>query len=188
MGALQDYLKEVRRLVPEDGQPEILTFFASIAPNGTILTQSPSLRVKPGYMFALEQIRAGCPVPPQMTDDESATRLWTLTEFLPYISFNVLNEGRQQPIFKLPLAMNLFVNSCGTTEGQKFSVPFTFFEGADISIEWFVDLVGLLQTLMTNGRTQFNPGYIDVANPEAVKYVEFYAYLIGSLIRAEKIS
>lgn len=188
MGALQDYLKEVRRLVPEDAQPETLTYFALIGRSGQIITQSPSLRVVPGYMFALEQIRAGCPVPPQMTDDESATRLWTLTEFLPYIGFNVFNEGRQQPVFKLPLAMNLFVNAVGTGEGQKFSVPFTFFEGADISVEWFVDLVGLLQRGMTTPR-YFNPGKIPpLPDDDGESYVEFYAYLIGSLVRAEKIA
>ena len=183
MGALQDYMREVRRLVPEDAQPETLTYYALINQAGGIITQSPSLRVAPGYMFALEQIRAGCPVPPQMTDDDSATRLWTLTEFLPYIGFNVLNEGRQKAIFRLPLAMNLFINAVGTGEGQKYSVPFTFFEGADISVEWFVDLVGLLQTAMTSSRV-FDPASLG----GDVRYVEFYVYLIGTLVRAEKIS
>jgi hypothetical protein len=122
-----------------------------------------------------------------MTDDESAARLYTMTEFLPYIGFNVLNEGRQQPVFKLPLAMNLFVNAVGSGEGQKFSVPFTFFEGADISVEWFVDQIGLRQNGFAPQQNRvFNPGQF--AGPPDYYYVEFYAYLIGSLIRAQKIT
>lgn len=185
MGALQDYLTEVRRLVPEDAQPETLTYYALIGPGGQIYTQSPSIRVAPGYMFALEQIRGGCPVPPQMNDDVAAARVWTLAEFLPFIGFNVLNEGRQKSIFRLPLAMNLFVSAIGSGEGQKYSVPFTFFEGADISVEWFVDTVGLLQrAIVPPNLRNFNPGQLE----GDYHYVEFYAYLIGSLVRAEKIA
>lgn len=190
MGILQDYLKEVRRLKPEDAQPEVLTFYAWILTDGTINYQSPSVRVSPGYMFACEQIKASCPMPPQMPDDESglANRIWTMPEYLPYISFNVLNEGRQKLVFKNNLPMTMFVNSLGTTEGVKFATPITFFEGADISVPWYVDVQSLLQTyaLGPSASRRFDPATLYEDEDHAPRY-EFYAHLIGSIIRAEQI-
>jgi hypothetical protein len=187
MPKIQDYLNEARRLTQEQAQPEVLTFAATVNQLGALSYQSPSLRVTPGYMFAVDQIRGGCPIPPQMTNDASAARLWTIAEFLPYIGFNVINEGRQKPVFKLPLAMNLFVDSSGSTQGLRFKVPVTFFEGADISVGWFTDQIGIQQTYplgpgLTVPRV-FNPGQV-----QPVPRVEFYVYLIGTLIRAEVIA
>jgi len=196
MGALQEYLQEVRRLTPEDAQPEVLTYVSTIDPNGAITFQSPSIRVAPGFMFACNQIRGGCPSPPCIYPDDSGSvgnRIWTMAEFLPYIGFNVINEGRQRPIFKLPLAMSLFVDSGGSGEGLNFKVPITFFEGADISVEWFVDTNSVRQTYPGGPGNvvprQFNPGYVDNTNPAPnnVVRVEFYAYLVGSIIRAETV-
>ncbi len=213
MGALQDYLKEVRRLNPETAQPEILTFRVDIGSAGQIWNQSPSIRVMPGFMFSLEQIRAGCPVPPfGWNDDPDPNQTipdpndpnkriinpdyrrrpvglssgFVLTEYLPFISFNVLNEGRQRPIFKAPIAMNLFINACGTTEGQKFPVPFTFFEGADVSVEWYVDVEGLLLQWAYAVAPTFNPRRILQTKDVSIR-TEFYVYLIGTLIRAEQV-
>lgn len=181
-GALELYLEEVRRLKVADAQPEVLTFGAIIDINGRITYQSPSIRITPGYMFACEEIRGGCPVPPQMTDDIDTKRQWTMAEFLPFIGFNVLNAGQNRIIFKLPLAMNLFVNSAGSTEGLKFKTPISFFEGADISVQWFVDMLSLLQTYPNHSTPrEFNPNYDD----DEYARIEFYAYLIGSIIRAE---
>lgn len=192
MGILQDYLKEVRRLKPEDAQPEVLTFYAWILEDGTINYQSPSVRVSPGYMFACEQIKASCPIPPQMNDDSSKNRIWTIAEFLPFISFNVLNEGRQKLSFKNNLPMSIFVNSSGITEGLKFATPITFFEGADISVPWYVDVQSLLLTYfggqggadnVSPDPREFNPGQLGGTAPR----FEVYAHLIGSIIRAEQI-
>lgn len=195
MGALQDYLKEVRRLTPEDAQPEVLTFVSTIDQNGLINFQSPSVRVASGFMFACNQIRGGCPMPPAPYPDDSGSignRLWTMPEFLPYIGFNVINEGRNKPMFKLPLAMTMFVDSGGTTQGLKFEVPMTFFEGADISVEWFVDINSVRQTYPGGpgniAPRVFNPAFNDnTVAPNNVIRVEFYAYLIGTLIRAETV-
>lgn len=193
MGDLQTYLQEVRRLKPEDAQPEVLSYAmwmncgVAVPGNaGNILYQSPTIRVAPGYMFAIEQICGGCPIPPQMQDDTSAARLWSIAEFLPYIGFNVLNEGRQKPMFKLPLAMSMFVNSCGTTDGLKFKVPITFFEGADISVQWFADLVAIRQAYPPFGINNriINPGVLRGTDP----HIEFYVYLIGTIIRSEVIA
>jgi len=192
MGDLQTYLQEVRRLKPDDAQPEVLSYamwmscgVANQVNAGSILYQSPSVRVAPGYEFVVEQIRGGCPVPPQMQDDASTARLWTIAEFLPYIGFNVINEGRQKPVFKLPLAMNMFVNSCGSTDGLKFKVPITFFEGADVSVQWFADLVAIKQMYAPFGANnrRINPGNLMGNDP----HIEFYVYLIGTIIRAEII-
>jgi hypothetical protein len=122
-------------------------------------------------------------MPPQMPNDTSANRIWTMAEFLPYLGFNVMNEGRQKYVFKLPLAMNLFVNALGTTRGITLRTPINFFEGADIAVHWFVDRVALTQGYSggPSGRV-FNPG--QVGN---IPRVELYAYLIGSLVRAETL-
>lgn len=200
-GALELYLEEARRLKVADAQPEVLTFVATIDGLGRVTYQSPSIRITPGYMFACEEIRGGCPVPPSFLDDTIAARRagtfqhGTIAEFLPFIGFNVLNGGQNRIIFKLPLAMNLFVNSLGSTEGLKFRTPISFFEGADISVTWFVDVLSLLRTWpLTGGNTKtqrvFDPsedtdyGYSNSAHPERIR-VEFYAYLVGSIIRSE---
>jgi hypothetical protein len=183
---LEMYLKQLRRLKPEDAQPEVLTYLAWINTDGSVSYQSPSIRVTPGYMFACEQIKAGCPLPPQMPDDVSGARVWTMPEFLPFLGFNVLNEGRQKAVFKLPLAMNMFVNALGSTEGIKFRTPITFFEGADIAVNWFTDRVAIQQT-WPNGPGTVTPRVFNPGQVGQIPRVELYAYLIGSIVRAETL-
>ena len=190
MRDLKNYLQQVRTLKVADAQPEVLTFGAFVNEIGRITYQSPSIRITPGYMFACEQIRAVCPMPPQMTDDTHTTRYPTMMEFAPFIGFNVLNSGQNRIIFKLPLSMGLFVNSLGSTEGLKFETPITFFEGADISVAWFVDVLSLLRTWQNPIPPRYFDPSLDPAEddefPDNIR-VEFYAMLIGSIIRAENI-
>lgn len=181
---IKTYCEQIRKLKVADAQPEILTFYSQIKWDGTIVVQSPSVRVTPGYMFALEQIRAGCPVPPHlMLADVPGARFPTLTEFLPFIAFNVLNAGQNRAIFKLPLGMNLFVNALGSTEGQQLKVPVTFFEGADINVEWFVQVNNLLRS-WANTQRIFDPGHYE-SETEPNERMEFFVNLIGTLVRAE---
>lgn len=183
MGALQDYLKEVRKLKIVDAQPECLTFKGTIDYNGNIIFQSPSIRIAPGFMFACEQIKAGCPIaPPMVMNDAPGARLYTIAELLPYVSMNVLNEGMSKSGFKVPVPMSVFINSLGTTEGLKFAVPMTFFEGADISVQWFVDLK-LLSPYDGTPSGNFDPGHTKETDLE----FDFYVHLIGSIIRAETV-
>lgn len=206
MRELQKYLQEVRRLKITDAQPEVLTFMGAILSDGIISYQSPSVRVAPGYAFFCEQIKGGCPIPPsvypldpvdsnnisQPSTTNTDPHIAVIGEFLPYISFNVKNEGMSKSMFKTPLTMNMFVNAMGTTEGLKFETPISFFEGADISVEWFVDLVSMFKTYgNAKVRNNFNPAcnvieYSDTL--EALRpRVEFYVHLIGSLIRAQTV-
>lgn len=200
MRELQKYLEQVRKLKIVDAQPEVLTFMGAVNKDGRVLFESPSIRVQPGYAFFVEQIKGGCPIPPSVYPDDvgqgpnlTHVRANVIAEFLPYISFNVLNEGMSKTMFKTPLPMNLFVNALGTTEGLKFETPISFFEGADISIQWFVDLVSMFQdytggpgAVTPPGDRRFNPSNSPDFMGNIVR-VEFYAHLIGSLIRAETV-
>lgn len=202
MRELQKYLEQVRKLKIVDAQPEVLTFMGAVNISGQIVFESPSTRVQPGYAFFIEQIKGGCPIPPNVYPDDvgqpqnpvpAHVRAYVIGEFLPYISFNVLNEGVSKSMFKTPLPMNLFVNALGTTEGLKFETPIAFFEGADITIQWFVDLVSMFQRYPAGpgaptgpGQRWFNPGNYPAAL-NSVPRVEFYAHLIGSLVRAETV-
>lgn len=191
---LQKYLTQARKLKVVDAQPEVLTFMAAIDDTGVVVYKDKSIRVAPGYMFACEQIKAGCPIPPSVYPDDSGSegnRLWVLGEFLPYISFNVLNEGLTKSVFKTPLTMEMFINALGSTEGLKFNTPITFFEGADISIDWFVDLASLMMSYNGGGIAawrSFNPGFHDTNGETYNIRFEFYVHLIGSIIRAETVS
>lgn len=201
MGALQDYLQEARRLKLVDAQPEVITFMGTVYQRSggevVIGTQSPSVRVAPGYMFVCDQIKASCPTPPTVYPDDSGVpgnREWTMGEFLPYISFNVLNEGLTKSIFKTPVPLSALINALGSTEGLQFKVPISFFEGADINITWFVDVESLGQYfdggLPFLEKRRFNPQaspIVDSGNNDLDTRVEFYIHLIGTIIRATTV-
>jgi hypothetical protein len=157
-GPVSSYLIDAGLISPNEAQIEAIEFHVDVDTDGTILDQSESVRVQPGYTFLMSALYGAASW--GATQDTDIDKLHL-------VSFNVLNEGRNKSVFRRPIPMNTLVCPGGPAHELEFRSIFRFFESADISVDWFVD-----------------PAY---GTPAADEPKRFTALLIGDIINVEAL-
>jgi hypothetical protein len=132
-GPVSSYLKDAGLISPDEGQIEAIEFNVVIkggdaaAGGGSIVSQSPSVRVSPGYCFLFQQLYGA------ISDPETSPKVNHL------VSFNVINEGRQKTVFRRPIPMHVLSCPSGPAHSIEWRSIFRFFESADVNVEWFIN-------------------------------------------------
>lgn len=140
-GAILTYYGDIASgaIRPEDVRFDALTYRVVVDQNGNIVFSSPKTTVIARYNFAIRRIY-GAVLNPEFAGPTAGL-----------VKFNVLEQGRNFNIFKVPLTLSV-ITPGGSTEpfcwdGVYISVP-----GTDLEVTWSVDTV-LFQTLV--GATKY---------------------------------
>lgn len=137
IGPVERYLQDAYNLRPEVVRVEQLEFRITIV-NGAITFQTPSQRLDPEFAFILRRIKGyGSFAVPAPGD-------------LPIINqavFNIEDQGRARGgIFRNPIRMSILAYPAGgPAHDMVFDSFYVFVPGADVAVNWAVQLANLPQ-------------------------------------------
>lgn len=124
-GFITDHLREVLHLPPELSRINMVTFVCDIAADGGITTQPPSVRLDPDYQHELFGIIGWMQNPA------------VAFAGVPYVSFNIREQGRNFDLFVNNPRMASLVSAVGVSAQIEYPRgAYVFRQGADVQVRF----------------------------------------------------